>query len=85
MKARAPAAVVFTEGLAVSDEARAGLIQRPLALRALQTLRVPLQIRKNPQDEAIPDLMPTAHAVRNQLTSFENTHYIIYIMCKDVV
>lgn len=69
--------MVFTEGLAVSEEAGAGLIQRLLALRALQTLRVPLQIREHPQDEAIPDLMPTTHAAGAQLTSFENTHYII--------
>lgn len=71
--------MVFTEGSSVSDEAGAGLIQRLLALRALQTLSVPLQIRGNPQDEAVPDLMPTAHAEGNQLTSFENTYYIIYV------
>jgi len=54
--------VVFTEGFPVSDEAGARLVQILVALRAPQTLRVPLQIRRNPQDEAIQDLMPTTHA-----------------------
>lgn len=66
--------VVFTEGFPVSDEAGAGLVQILMALRAPQTLRVPLQIRRNPQDEAIQDRMPTTHAGRNQLISFNNKY-----------
>jgi len=39
--------VVFTEGFPVSDEAGARLVQILVALRAPQTLRVPLQISCN--------------------------------------
>lgn len=58
---RLPYVVSFAVGLAVPDEASACLVQVLTALCALQTRRVPLQVRGDPQDILVMDLTSAAH------------------------
>lgn len=69
--------MLFAEGFSVSDETGARLVQILMAFCASQTLRVPLQIRRNPQDKPIQDLMPATHAKRSHLISFEEKKSLI--------
>lgn len=58
---RLPYVVSFAVGLAVPDETSAGLVQVLTALCTLQTRRVPLQVRGDPQDILVMDLTSAAH------------------------
>lgn len=59
---RSPAVVPLAVGLAVAQEARAGLVQRLPALGALEAGDVPLQVRRHPQQERVLDAAPAARA-----------------------
>lgn len=61
-----PDVVPFTVSLSVPDEARAGLVQVLAALGTFETGGVPLQVRGDPQDVLVVDLVPAAHAQRHQ-------------------
>ena len=61
-----PDVVPFTVRLSVPDEARAGLVQVLAALGTFETGGVPLQVRGDPQDVLVVDLVPAAHAQRHQ-------------------
>lgn len=58
---RLPYVVSFAVCLPVPDEASARLVQVLTALCALQTRRVPLQVRGDPQDILVMDLTSAAH------------------------
>lgn len=59
-----PAVVPLAVGLAVAQEARAGLVQRLPALGALEAGDVPLQVRRHPQQERVLDAAAAARAQR---------------------
>ena len=61
-----PDVVPFTVSLSVPDEARAGLVQVLTALGTFETGGVPLQVRGDPQDVLVVDLVPAANAQRHQ-------------------
>lgn len=62
MHSGSPAVVPLAIGLAVAQEARAGLVQRLPALGALEAGDVPLQVRRHPQQEGVLDAAPAARA-----------------------
>lgn len=69
-----PDVVPFTVRLPVPDEARAGLVQVLAALGAFEAGGVPLQVRGDPQDVLVVDLVPAAHAQRYQPLFWKTTH-----------
>lgn len=74
-----PDVVPFTVSLSVPDEARAGFVQVLAAFGTFETGGVPLQVRGDPQDVLVMDLVPAAHAQRYQpllwKTSTSKTHH----------
>lgn len=61
-----PDVVPFTVRLSLPDEARAGLVQVLAAFGTFETGGVPLQVRGDPQDVLVVDLVSAAHAQRHQ-------------------
>lgn len=61
-----PDVVPFTVRLSVPDEARAGLVKVLAAFGTFETGGVPLQVRGDPQNVLVVDLVPAAHAQRHQ-------------------
>ena len=48
--------------LPVADEARAALVQELITFGTLEAGRVPLQVRRHPEDKLVLDLTATPHA-----------------------
>ena len=63
-----PDIVVLAVGLAVSNEAGAGLVEELVALGTAEAGGVPLQVRRDPQDVLVMDSATAAGAVRRLLT-----------------
>lgn len=61
-----PDIVSFTVGFPVSDKAGTRLVQILITLRTLQTGSVPLEVRRDPQNILVMDLVPTADTQRDQ-------------------
>lgn len=56
-----PDIISFTVGFAIPNKARTGLVQILITLRTLQTRRMPFQIRRNPQNILIVNLIAAAN------------------------
>lgn len=61
-----PDIVPFTVSLSVPHKASARLVQVLAALGALETRSVPFQVRRDPKDVLVVDLVPAAHAQRDK-------------------
>lgn len=62
LDAEEPAVISLAVGLAVAQEACAGLVQGLPALGALEAGDVPFQVRRYPQQEGVLDAAPAARA-----------------------
>ena len=63
-----PDVVALAVGLAVPDEARAGLIEEHVALGAAETSGVPLEVRRDAQDVLVVDGAAATGTVGRLLT-----------------
>lgn len=61
-----PDIISFTVGFPISNKARTALVQILITLRTFQTCRMPFQIRRNPQNILIVNLIAATNTQGNQ-------------------